>query len=79
MTLLAMVAAYLLLVEVGKTFFFAVLEGGPGVERRPPRPVRPRRVHRRAARFSTGARLGTSERPQADRARKVGGAQDTER
>jgi Mg2+-importing ATPase len=62
LTLLAMVAAYLLLVEVGKSLFFASLEGAPRIERRPPRPVRPRRVHRRAARFSTGARLGQDPR-----------------
>ncbi|MDU0315404.1 magnesium-translocating P-type ATPase [Phycicoccus sp. M110.8] len=57
-TLLVMVAAYLLLVEVGKKLFFAVLEGPPRIERHPSRPVRPRRVHRRASRFSTGGRVG---------------------
>ena len=64
LTLLGMVAAYLLLVEVGKSLFFAAMEPAVPVEGRPPRPARPRRVHRRASRFSTGTRLGQPSDPR---------------
>jgi Mg2+-importing ATPase len=67
--LLGMVTAYLLLVELGKSLFYSRLTTPPPLVGAPPHP-HPRRVHRRAARFSTGTRLSkkaTAPTPAAGR------------
>lgn len=56
LVLVGLVIVYLVLIDLGKAFFFKHLAGVAGVRQ----PVSERRVHRRAARFSTQHRLVTS-------------------
>ena len=54
LALVLMVVAYLLLIELGKYWFYRSYRAPAAAAPRPAVPARRRRVHRRAARFTTG-------------------------
>jgi len=54
LALVLMVVAYLLLIELGKYWFYRSGRASAAAAAGPPVPARRRRVHRRAARFTTG-------------------------
>jgi Mg2+-importing ATPase len=60
LALVLMVIAYLLLIELGKHWFYRSYRATAAAPARPAAPARRRRVHRRAARFTTHHRLPRS-------------------